>query len=262
MRRPNLAIRHAAAACLSWMLAATPLCSIADIEEPVKERVTAEAALTIAVGTTDAARRVLPIALFGDDAPGSVATFRGVCDGTLPGQAGVTYRGTTISRVERDRVIQAGVASGSGQDVERSIDSTGYVRSVYVSRADAFKNSDTNALRHDRPGRVSMQKGGGDFRLTIAPAENRDLDETNIVIGQVLMLDSAEVSPSTSLLREINEVPVRQPKAETSIYLALGKAAGDPRTKVETVYRPLRKISIIDCQTRDHARDTGEMKVR
>jgi hypothetical protein len=94
-----------------------------------------------------------------------------------------------------------------------------------------------------------MQKGGGDFRLTIAPAENRALDETNIVIGQVLMLDTAEESPSTSLLREINEVPVRQPKAETSIYLALGKAAGDPRTKVETVYRPLRKISIIDCQT-------------
>jgi hypothetical protein len=126
--------------------------------------------------------------------------------------------------------------------VERSIDSTGYVRSVYVSRADAFKNSDANELRHDRPGRVSMQKGGGDFRLTIAPAENRALDETNIVIGQVLRLGTAEESPSTSLLREINEVPVRQPKAETSIYLALGKAAGERRILVWSASPENQKI--------------------
>lgn len=191
---------------------------------------------------------MLPIALFGADAPMSVATFRGVCDGTLAGQAGVTYRGTAISRVEKDKVIQATVASGGAQDVERSIDSTGYVRTLYVNRADAFRNNEANDLRHDRPGRVSMQRGGGDFRVSIAPLANRALDETNIVIGQVLQLDTPD-SAASSLLREINEVPVRQPKAETSIYRALGKAGGDPRTKVETVYRPLRKISIVGCQT-------------
>merc|ERR1712242_445399 len=46
---------------------------------------------------------------------------------------------------------------------------------------------ETNSLRHDVPGRVSMKKGGGTFDFTIAPvADAKWLDKTNVVIGQVL----------------------------------------------------------------------------
>jgi cyclophilin family peptidyl-prolyl cis-trans isomerase len=210
--------------------------------------VSADATLTIAVGANDQEPRRLVVGLFGEAAPDSVNVFRGLCDGTLQGMPGVTYRGSTVSRVERDKLIVGGtLPSGAAQDLERSIDSTGYVRQTLINRADAFTNADTNDLVHDRPGVVSMQRGGGDFRFTIAPQANRALDEGNVVVGNVL-LDAAE---SAAVLAAMNEVPVRQPKAETSLYLALGKAGGDPRTRIETVYRPLQKISVVGCQTRE-----------
>lgn len=236
-----LLAKHAAVACVSMLLSIAP--APAPAEDP---RVTSTVALTISVGATDSAPRPLTVNLFGDEAPDSVQTFLSVCDGSLPGLPGLSYRGSTITRVEKDTVIVAGnLASGGAQDIERSIDSTGYVRSTLVNRADAFQNRDANGLRHDRQGVVSMQKGGGSFRFNIVPAPNKALDDQFVVIGQTV-LDAQ----SSMLLRDINEVPVRQPKAETSIFLAAGKAGGDPRTRVETVYRPLRKITIVGCEVR------------
>ena len=188
--------------------------------------------------------------LYGNAAPASVQTFTGLCEGTLTGLPGVTYRGSVASRVEQGkRIVLGRLASGAAQDIERSIDSTGYVRSTLVSRADAFANTDNNGLSHDRPGRVSMRRGGGNFEFVIAPAANPSLDADYVVIGQVL----TEEEESADLLRAINTVPVRRPKAETAIYLAVAKAGGDPRTRVETVYRPLVKVSIVDCSVKSAA---------
>lgn len=229
-----------AAVCLACSLFGAPTKSSAayDLAAPVMS----EARLRIAVGANDQSARKLTIGLFDDLAPASVRTFKGLCDDTL--LPGASYRGATVSRVERDKLILANIPYGGSQDVERSIDSTGYVRSVLRNRADEYRNSDANDLMHDRPGMVSMQAGGGDFRFAIAPTANPALDKQRVVIGQILLndLDSSE------LLREINEIPVRQPKAETSLYLALGKVGGDPRTRVDTVFRPLRKITISDCR--------------
>ena len=248
---------NVAAACLAAALAGPHHAAVLADEAPVpgpvlalEPRTTAKALVSVAVGATNEAPRQISIGLFGEAAPESVRTFRGLCDGTLPDSPGVTYRGSAISRVERDKLISVGVSAGGAQTVERTIDSTGYVRTEYINRADAFKNNDVNGLRHDQPGRVSMQKGGGSFLLTVAPAANKALDESNVVIGQVLQLDDM-ASGSAGLLRDMNEVPVRQPKAETSLYRAVAQAGGDPRTKVETVFRPLRKITVVGCQTRD-----------
>jgi cyclophilin family peptidyl-prolyl cis-trans isomerase len=177
----------------------------------------------------------------------STKLFRGLCDGSIPDFPGVTYRGSIATRVEKNKAIVLGrPPSGSAQEVERSIDNTGYVRSQLVNRAERYANSDSNDLRHDRPGVVSMQRGGGSFEFVIAPKANPGLDKENVVIGQVL-LDNGS---GRDLLNAINDVPVRQPKAETSVYGFVAKAAGDPRTRVETVYRPLRKVSISRCDTR------------
>ena len=95
------------------------------------------------------------------------------------------------------RIVLGRLASGAAQDIERSIDSTGYVRSTLVSRADAFANTDNNGLSHDRPGRVSMRRGGGNFEFVIAPAANPSLDADYVVIGQVLTEEeeSADLLP-------------------------------------------------------------------
>ncbi len=48
----------------------------------------------------------------------------------------------------------------------------------------APRNEDANALKHVA-GSVSIRKGGGEFEFTIAPGPSQELDEENIVIGQV-----------------------------------------------------------------------------
>ena len=236
---------------------------------PATPEITSKAALQIAVGA-GADTQQMEIGLYDSEAPVSCSStvwvpmllliiaclhawqesaklFRGLCDGSLSELPGVTYRGSIATRVEKDKAILLGrPPSGSAQEIERSIDGTGYVRSQLVNRAERYANNDSNDLKHDRPGVVSMQRGGGSFEFTIAPKANPALDSDNVVIGQVL-LDEGD---GRELLTTINQVPVRQPKAETSLYGAVAKAAGDPRTRVETVYRPLRKVSISRCDMR------------
>merc|ERR1712194_295936 len=49
------------------------------------------------------------------------------------------------------------------------------------------KTSETNDLRHEKEGVVSMRRGGGTFDFNVAPVENAYwLDKDNVVIGQVI----------------------------------------------------------------------------
>jgi cyclophilin family peptidyl-prolyl cis-trans isomerase len=54
-----------------------------------------------------------------------------------------------------------------------------------TTAADELLSSDSNALRHDAAGVVSIANGGGTFEFTITPGPNGQLDATHTVIGQV-----------------------------------------------------------------------------
>ena len=132
-------------------------------------QVTSKARLSLAVG--DAPIRSLNVGLYGGDAPQSVKLFEDMCSGKL-GQ-GLTYSGSTISYIERGKLMLGGTPpGGTGQAVEREIDKTGYVRSKMINRADEYVNADSNALSHDRAGLLSMRRGGGGHANCSNPCSN------------------------------------------------------------------------------------------
>ena len=242
-------------------------------------QVTSRARLRVAIG--DAPPRPLTIGLYGSAAPKSVALFEGLCAGTIG--KGLTYTGSSVSRIERDRLIVGGsLAGGSTRSKDTSIDTTGYVRSKMVNRADEFENDDSNTLSHNRPGLLSMRKGGGAFEFVLTPAANPALDATNIVIGEAL----GDVEGGLGLIAALNELPTRQPSkiselgGVASLYglrlglgfgaagllgqglkltrrdalavTALGTAGAtfigsDPRDQPDLSYRPLTKVRIVSA---------------
>ncbi|KAL1503687.1 hypothetical protein AB1Y20_012160 [Prymnesium parvum] len=246
----RLSRRSLCAAAVSSALASR-FASRADADAAVA-RITERVQLEVAVGTAEP--RPLVIGLYGDAAPASAALFRQLCFASIPSAPGVGYTGSVASRIERGRAISIGrPPAGEAQYLERSIDQTGYVRTTLVNRADAFPNSDENSLSHDRPGVVSMRRGGRDFEFVITPAANPSLDAERVVVGQVL--DGLE------LVAEIDAVPARRPSKENEVgaavfalggydesrYLSVAKAAGGPRARVEQAYRPLKKVKITSC---------------
>jgi peptidyl-prolyl cis-trans isomerase B (cyclophilin B) len=54
-------------------------------------------------------------------------------------------------------------------------------------------NDDSNAVRHDAAGLLSVRRGGGSFTFTLTPRPNPDLDLDEIVIGQVLTREGMQV---------------------------------------------------------------------
>ena len=232
----------------------------------------------------DAAQQYLTVGLYGDAAPSSVNTFCGLCSDAL--EPGLSYRGSIISRInaEGGYIIAGKLAGGEAGDVQRSIDRTGYVRSERVSKADRFVNGDSNFLRHDRAGLVSMKRGGGEFEFAITTRAAPALDADRIVVGEVV--------EGQGLLSDLAALPVRMPSAGSdlsglaSLYglkagvglgvagligrsplgdmrgniafqvgrglLGLGAAAfvggDDPRVRSrELAYRPLMKVRIRSC---------------
>ena len=59
-----------------------------------------------------------------------------------------------------------------------------------ATAADELLSSDSNALRHDAAGVVSIANGGGTFEFTVTPGPNGQLDATHTVIGQVRVNDN------------------------------------------------------------------------
>ena len=257
---------------VSWLSSAL----LASLTPP---QITSRARLDIAIG--DVPPRPLLLGLYGDAAPKSVKLFEGLCSGTL-NVPGLQYTGSAISHIERGRIIIGGNPSGgTTRTAERSLDSTGYVRTEMLNRADAFRNDDTNALSHDRAGLLSMRKGGGAFEFGLTPAPNLMLDENRLVVGEAIGEESMW------LIAELNEVPTRQPSAlselggvaslyglrlglglgfagligqglqlsrrDALLVTALGTASAafvgsDPRDGVDLSYRPLKKGWIVRAQ--------------
>ncbi|KAL3924705.1 MAG: hypothetical protein SGPRY_003839, partial [Prymnesium sp.] len=190
-----------AAACLSLACRVAPPVPASATPAFVTQRVQ----LDVSIGTDDA--RPIVIGLYGEDAPASSRMFAQLCSATVPDAPGMGYTGSVASRVERDKAIVIGRPSGGqAQYLERSIDSTGYVRTNVVNRADSFISEDKNTLSHDRPGVVSMRRGGGDFEFVITPTANPSLDAERVVVGEVL--DGLDV------VAEMNAVPARRPSKE------------------------------------------------
>ena len=242
--------RRTACALLAPLLAGLPLFD-AVAEQPAPPRITGRAAIGITIGNAEP--RTLTIGLFGDAAPKSVALFESLCRGSNPD--GLTYRDSTGTRVEKDRAIVLGhLSSGSAQRIDREIDATGYVRSTLVNLADAYTNDDANELSHDRAGLVSMRRGGGEFEFVLTPAANPALDASRVVVGEVIA--------GADVLAALNAVPARKPSSENEVggliyalgaydeskYLAVAKAGGDPRSRIDQAYRPLQKIRIVSAE--------------
>ena len=74
----------------------------------------------------------------------------------------------------------------------------------------------------------------------------------------------ATATPTTTsmdVVEDMDAVPVRKPANEDEVgaviwalgaydesrYLAVAKAGGDPRARIDQAYKPLKKIKIVDC---------------
>lgn len=155
------------------------------------------------------------IGLYGIAAPLSVKTFEELCAGSLAEAPGVSYTGSIVSEVVRDQYILAGrPAAGVSKFVERELDRTGYVRETMVNKAERLTNDESNTLSHDRAGIVSMARGGGAFEFLITPRANPQLDQSRIVIGEVV--------DGLNVLNALNELPTRKPSEQRD---ALGLAS-------------------------------------
>ena len=280
MHSPTLPA-HASALLASLATLPAPPAHAVTAAEAARPAITSRARLDIKIG--DARPRPLTVGLYGEAAPSSVSLFESLVAGNLDG-GGLTYSGSSVSRIERDRLIIAGsLAGGSTRAVEREIDRTGFVRSETVSRAEKFTNRDSNTLSHDRAGLLSMRRGGGAFEFALTPAANSALDATRLVIGETLGDDDGE---NLRLIAELNELSVRQPSAVSELggvaalyglrlglgfgfaglvgqglslsrrqalaCTALGTAAAqligsDPRDQPDLSYRPLTKVRIVSA---------------
>lgn len=255
--RPTDALltRRVACALLASSLATTPRAMLAVADDAAPPIVTSKARITIAIGTAEP--QTMTVGLYGQAAPQSVQLFLDLCRGSImgSGDVGLSYRGSSCTRVERDRTIVLGhLAAGNAQTIERSIDSTGYVRSTLVNLADSYTNEDANGLSHDRAGLLSMRKGGGEFEWVLTPAANPALDSSRIVVGEVL--------ENAALVAALNDVPARRPSSDSEVggvvyalgaydeskYAAVAKAGNDPRARIEQAYRPLQKIRIVGAE--------------
>jgi len=201
--------------------------------DALSPRVTSTATVDISIG--GAAPKPLSLGLYGEAAPASVELFESLCTGRE-----LSYVGSTAIRIEKDRAIVLGkLSGGTAQYIEKNIDSTGYVRSELVNRADSFVNDDSPPTAHDRGGLVSMRRGGRAFEFVVSPAANAALDADYIVVG--------EVSDGSSFVQELNTVPARKPTATAMVYGAAAKASGDVRSRIEQDFRPLVKVQINGC---------------
>jgi hypothetical protein len=121
----------------------------------------------------------------------------------------------------------------------------GQVQGKFALRVAPTSPSDeSKGISHDRAGLLSVPRGGGvfDFSITLGPAI--ELDESNIVIGQIVS-DDAE---GASTLSFINQIPV-------VAYVGQGQGNEASRSKscsygsAETFCSQMKPIKKITIQT-------------
>lgn len=165
----------------------------------------------------------ITIALARDAAPASVDTFAALANGTLRDRTGRTagYNRSVGSRVVAGKRVYLGRVNqidalnqspGTPQRQQRSV--------AYPA------NEDRNNLVHDRPGVVSVSKGGS-FEFSISATPDPDVDEESTVIGYVV--DGMDV------VDQLVKVPTNR-KTIRDGYRNIGKAIGDPRANVQVSF--------------------------
>jgi len=185
--------------------------------------------------------------IYGQSASEASLIFLNVCKGDNVYGDGVVYDGSQVSRIVKDKEITIGkFALGKNNKQETWMDNVGKVRIRSIDLAEKATHRDTNSLTHKR-GSISVPKGGGSFEFSIAPTDGaNDLNEKNVVIGQVV--DGFEV------IDKINQIPVSK---EDSIgskggFSSLGKGF-DGRAKLASVNRPLVKVVLAECRVDEKA---------
>lgn len=162
----------------------------------------------------------ITIDLFPNEAPGSVDTFENLISGTLRNRKGriAGYRYSQATQV----IPHSRVYLGRLNQIDSLNQASGTPQRQQVV-VEAPLNNDKNDLLHDRPGLVSVEKGGG-FEFVITAKPDPALDETNIVIGEVV--------DGMDLVNTLVNVPINR-KTIRDGYRSVGKAIGDPRAKVQ-----------------------------
>lgn len=165
----------------------------------------------------------ITIALARDAAPASADTFAALANGTLRDRSGRTagYNRSVGSRVVAGKRVYLGRVNqidalnqspGTPQRQQRSV--------AYPS------NEDRNELVHDRPGVVSVSKGGS-FEFSISATPDPDVDEESTVIGYVV--------EGMDVVDQLVKIPTNR-KTIRDGYRNIGKAIGDPRANVQVIF--------------------------
>ncbi|KAI9828643.1 MAG: Peptidyl-prolyl cis-trans isomerase H [Thelocarpon impressellum] len=144
-----------------------------------------------------------------DVVPRTAENFRQFCTGETKNAQGRPqgYKGSKFHRVIKDFMIQGGdFLHGNG---------TG-TTSIYGTRAFA---DESFALRHDKPGLLSMANSGKDtngcqFFITVAPAPF--LDGKHVVFGSVLPDDDE----SMAVMRKIENVRTTAERPNLDVVIA------------------------------------------
>eukprot|EP00953_Heterococcus_sp_UTEX-ZZ885_P029102 15478-Heterococcus_DN1.PRE.2 len=196
-------------------------------------------------------------------APDSVKNFLSVVTGEYKT---IDYNGSTVTRVDvvNNRIDFGKLPRGRDRYEVRTIDGTGRVRRQSKQAADELLSSDSNTLRHDTTGVVSIANGGGTFEFTVTPGPNGQLDATHTVIGQTYSVTALCVCIASSahrlaycsvlscvlsgmdVLAAICAVPVSKEDILGSKKAFAGAGKGfDPRARIASVDKPLSKITVV-----------------
>eukprot|EP00282_Hemiselmis_andersenii_P046801 CAMPEP_0172088836 /NCGR_PEP_ID=MMETSP1043-20130122/23460_1 /TAXON_ID=464988 /ORGANISM="Hemiselmis andersenii, Strain CCMP441" /LENGTH=318 /DNA_ID=CAMNT_0012751195 /DNA_START=1 /DNA_END=953 /DNA_ORIENTATION=+ len=176
------------------------------------------------------------IGLYGKEAPESVGTILKLVKGELPAECideDEAYDEEAFGQSDRDRLTKRQIykqcKAKEGTNLSYQYSQVGTVikgKRIDVGRMNklylaAPQNEDSNSLKHDSEGVVSVRKGGGAFEFTIAPGPNPELDKTNTVVGRVL--EGAE------MVEVLNDAPVSQGQFLEGAFKFTANVIGDVR---------------------------------
>lgn len=201
---------------------------VAAVEEP---KITARCAFDIKIGNEkNSPMRRLVIGVFGEEAPILSRTFIQACTASYPGPAGVkaAYKLSEVKTVVKDKYIKwADFKDGNLLETSVQTDDKRWVGTRIELKSLAGEDTltdEVNNLRHNVAGRVSMRRGGGTFDFSVAPVPDATwLDETNVVIGQVL--------EGMDLISDINSIKMYGPKPLRKIKVFKSRLLSDEASK-------------------------------
>jgi len=172
-----------------------PMATMVKRARPGDPKITAMCELKVKIGNLNSVKpKKVVIGVFGDEAPVLVRSFMEACSGRYPGESGsqVNYYLSDVKKIQKGKVITWADFKDGNTFAKQKLTTVNKfwvaadTMSVPLAGEDTYTD-ESNSLRHDQMGRVSMKRGGGTFDFNIAPVDNAAwLDKENVVIGQVL----------------------------------------------------------------------------